>query len=563
MYPIQQVISPVAFPNPTVTVASGIVIGTTQALPSSTETANVYLGIPYAQSPPVRFAPPEEPAPWPSPIYAQEFKPSCMQVFADFNSAYTVLLVLESRQPTMQRCRKPTDEDCLYLNVWTPGGSNATDLAVMVWIYGGNLAWGTSSDPFTAGTALAVRENIIVVSFNYRLSIFGFSHSPSLPLTHRNAGFLDQRLALDWVQRNIHEFGGNASKVTIFGQSAGGYSVQQLLAAPPGPKDRPPFRAAIMQSFARAFGGNGTANYLNAAEHFNCTEKDEEVLACLRRVDAVELRDYAAQAELDFAPVEDHHTCITNVTDHILNGPGLADVPLLLGSTRDELSGMVYALSSNATDPVHTTWHRVHDRLISTGLRHDPPFATTAEEIRKQADEAAAKLLSSSSSSSSSSLSKNKYGPLVRLASDIVFTCPTSRACNVTTASSSSSSSSNKRRSGVWRYRWSTEAAPPGTIIPNHGAVHGAEIPAIFGTYPPDMPADTLAMTVYMQELWAGFAKHPVAGPDFNPSEPHDQPTVADLWYNSSSHKVDVAVTEVDGWCVWLLPVAERLGFTW
>ncbi|RAH65637.1 alpha/beta-hydrolase, partial [Aspergillus aculeatinus CBS 121060] len=461
-----------ASPNPTVTIASGIVIGTTQALPSSTETANVYLGIPFAQSPPVRFAPPEAPAPWPSPIYAQEFKPSCMQVFADFNSAYT-------DNPWTE------DEDCLYLNVWTPRGSNATDLEVMVWIYGGNLAWGTSSDPFTEGTALAVRGNIIVVSFNYRLSIFGFSNSPSLPLTHRNAGFLDQRLALDWVQRNIHDFGGNASKVTIFGQSAGGYSVQQLLAAPPGPKDRPPFRAAIMQSFARAFGGNGTANYLNAAEHFNCT--DEEVLACLRRVDAVELRDYAAQAELDFAPVEDHHTCITNVTDHILNGPGLADVPLLLGSTRDELSAMVYALSSNATDPVHTTWHRVHDRLI-TKLLFSP---------------------------SSSSLSKRNYGLLVRLASDIVFTCPTSRACNVTTASSSSSSSSsnNKRRSGVWRYRWSTEAAAPGTIIPNHGAVHGAEIPAIFGTHLPDTPADTLAMTAYMQELWAGFAKHPVAGP--------------------------------------------------
>ncbi|RAK73683.1 uncharacterized protein BO72DRAFT_530868 [Aspergillus fijiensis CBS 313.89] len=298
----------------------------------------------------------------------------------------------------------------------------------------------------------------------------------------------------------------------------------------------------------------------STAPDVRAREKDEEVLACLGRVDAVELRDYAAQAELDFAPVEDHHTCITNVTDHILNGPGLADVPLLLGSTRDELSGMVYALSSNATDPVHTTWHRVHDRLISTGLRHDPPFVTTAEEIRKQADEAAAKLLFSSSSS----LSKNKYGPLVRLASDVVFTCPTSRACNVTTASSSSSSSSNnKRRSGDWRYRWSTEAAAPGTIIPNHGAVHGAEIPVIFGTHLPDTPADTLAMTAYMQELWAWFAKHHVAGPDFNPSEPHDQPTVVDLRYNGSSHKVDVAATEVDAWCVGLLPVADRLGFTW
>lgn len=87
MYPPQQILGPAAV-NPTMTIASGVIIGTTQTLPSATGVANAYLGIPFAKSPPERFAPPKEPEPWPYPLYAQEFSPACLQVFADFNGQY-------------------------------------------------------------------------------------------------------------------------------------------------------------------------------------------------------------------------------------------------------------------------------------------------------------------------------------------------------------------------------------------------------------------------------------------------------------------------------------------
>lgn len=199
------------------------------------------------------------------------------------------------------------------------------------------------------------------MTYEMRPTVFGFSNSPELPLEYQNAGFLDQRLALDWVQKNIHDFGGNASKVTVVGQSAGAYSVQQLLASPPKPL---PYRAAIVESFARGLPGNGTEAYLNVSNHFNCTN-----LACLRDLPSEDIRKYAFEAGLDFPPTYDNDTCVQNLTAQVDSGK-FARVPFVLGSTKDELSEMVYYLSAEETDPVYVTWERVSDRLLSTGLQH-------------------------------------------------------------------------------------------------------------------------------------------------------------------------------------------------
>ncbi len=127
-------------------------------------------------------------------------------------------------------------EDCLYLNVWTAADSADAHLPVMVWIYGGGFQAGASSEPRQDGENLA-KKGVVVVSMNYRLGIFGFFSHPELTKesSHNasgNYGLLDQLAALQWVQRNIRAFGGDPENVTIFGESAGSFSVSALVASP-------------------------------------------------------------------------------------------------------------------------------------------------------------------------------------------------------------------------------------------------------------------------------------------------------------------------------------------
>jgi para-nitrobenzyl esterase len=142
----------------------------------------------------------------------------------------------------------PPNEDCLYLNVWTPA-KRSGKLPVMVWIYGGGFVNGGSSPSVYDGTAFA-KDGVVLVSFNYRLGRFGFFAHPALEKENPagplgNYAFMDQIAALKWVQRNIAGFGGDPKNVTIFGESAGGFSVLTLLCAPSA---RGLFAKAIVES---------------------------------------------------------------------------------------------------------------------------------------------------------------------------------------------------------------------------------------------------------------------------------------------------------------------------
>jgi para-nitrobenzyl esterase len=130
----------------------------------------------------------------------------------------------------------PPAEDCLYLNVWAPEKPPAAKLPVMAWIHGGGFVNGGSSPAVYDGSAFA-RRGVVFVSFNYRLGRFGFFAHPALaketpagPLG--NYGFLDQIAALKWIQKNIAAFGGDPGNVTLFGESAGGISVNALMVSP-------------------------------------------------------------------------------------------------------------------------------------------------------------------------------------------------------------------------------------------------------------------------------------------------------------------------------------------
>jgi para-nitrobenzyl esterase len=130
---------------------------------------------------------------------------------------------------------KGPSEDCLYLNVWAPETESGEKLPVMVWIFGGGFVAGGTSEPRQDGETLA-KKGVVVVSMNYRLGVFGFLAHPELSKESGghsgNYGLLDQLAALQWVKRNIAAFGGDPSQVTIFGESAGSFSVSAHMASP-------------------------------------------------------------------------------------------------------------------------------------------------------------------------------------------------------------------------------------------------------------------------------------------------------------------------------------------
>jgi para-nitrobenzyl esterase len=181
---------------------------------------NAYLGIPYAAPPvgPLRWMPPQKPASWTAALDASKFGSSCAQnadlgVFAQAGGT----------------------EDCLYLNVYVgkQAAQSKEKLPVLFWIHGGSLWVGAGSD--YDPRKLAVDGKAIVVTINYRMGMFGFFAHPAIDREGHmfaNYGLMDQQFAMDWVQQNISQFGGDPGNVTIFGESSGGTSVLSQIAAP-------------------------------------------------------------------------------------------------------------------------------------------------------------------------------------------------------------------------------------------------------------------------------------------------------------------------------------------
>lgn len=149
--------------EPTVTIDTGVIIGTTTAIPSATATVNQYLGVPFAQSPPERFSPPRPALPHVSPLVAQQRKSACIQQFQYPRSSYEFVRLVFNNPPPEE------SEDCLYLNVFAPSTPAPPDgRAVMYWIYGGSLQFGNAGQPLYDGSYFAANEDVIVVTVNYR-----------------------------------------------------------------------------------------------------------------------------------------------------------------------------------------------------------------------------------------------------------------------------------------------------------------------------------------------------------------------------------------------------------
>ncbi len=192
----------------------------------------IYRGVPFA-APPVgdlRWKEPQPHAPWTDTLPTISFGASPIQN----NPVPFMMWTQEFITPA-----KPLSEDCLFLNVWTPVAAHAADsskLPVLVWIHGGGFTSGSAACPVYDGEAFA-KEGVVFVSINYRLGIFGFLAHPELTQesSHQASGnyaLLDQVAALQWVHDNIASFGGDPTRVTIAGQSAGSMAVQSLVGSP-------------------------------------------------------------------------------------------------------------------------------------------------------------------------------------------------------------------------------------------------------------------------------------------------------------------------------------------
>lgn len=300
----------------------------------------VFKGIPYA-APPVgelRWKPPQPVASWTEPLECTGFGPSCPQ------PSQAELFYLNAGE---------TDEDCLYLNVWSPADSPEERLPVMVWIHGGSFETGSGSMAVYSGHNLATR-GVVVVTINYRLGPLGFLAHPALSAespegVSGNYGLLDEIAALEWVQRNIAGFGGDPANVTVFGESAGAISILDLLVSPLA---EGLFSKAIVQSGILLDHGFGvtTAATLEAAENAGVDLMErlgvdpagdvaqmramtaEQLLAT-----AGELADESGLMEqgLSWKPVADGYV-LPDLPSRLWSAGAHRALPLLIGSNADE-----------------------------------------------------------------------------------------------------------------------------------------------------------------------------------------------------------------------------------
>ena len=309
-----------------------------------------YKGIPYA-APPIgerRFQAPGPVASW-SPIYdATDFGAPCMQSYNRELTESDLSLKLATVFTTRSEM-KIDNEDCLYLNVWTPEGtgsdSQGKERPVMVWFHGGGYSYGSGSWPVYDGANLARRGDVVVVTVNHRLNVFGYLHLAGIGgddwADSGNAGMLDLIASLEWVKGNIASFGGNPDNVTIMGESGGGSKVSTLLAMPAAAGL---FHKAVIQSGPGLTSVPADAAGAGAGAVLSALGVDEDDLSPLTSLSSEAILDayHAAQSAagggfggLRLAPVVDGR----HLPRHPFTPDAPAqsrDVPVLSGFNKDE-----------------------------------------------------------------------------------------------------------------------------------------------------------------------------------------------------------------------------------
>lgn len=333
----------------------------------------VWKGIPYAEPPvgPLRFAPPRPARPWVGERDATKFG----------------AVAVQSRDPAVAMMSGVTDkiassEDCLTLNVFSPG-ADGKRRPVVVWIHGGAFIMGSGSTPLYHGTSFASRHDLVVVTLNYRLGVLGLLYLGDLAPGREegNHALLDQIAALAWVRDNIAAFGGDPQQVTIMGESAGAVSIATLLAMPAA---RGLFHRAILQSGASGLSppsrDDATRAVRRALAELGCTV-DELVDVPVDRLLALQAKLAFEGGLAAFAPYVDGVTVPELPIDRVRAGAA-ADIPLLLGTNRDEWTLFEVFLGDRTIEPfkapLRARFGATLDVLLQA-YRDDRPGRTEAQ----------------------------------------------------------------------------------------------------------------------------------------------------------------------------------------
>ena len=328
---------------------------------------SIYKGVPFAAPPvgPLRWRAPQRTKPWMGVRNADRFAPACAQIWHS-SASFGVPEV-------------PTSEDCLYLNIWTPARSAAARLPVMVWIHGGGFSTGATALPVYDGANLA-KKGVVLVSIAYRVGPFGFLAHPTLTKesggSSGNYGLLDQLAGLQWVQRNIRAFGGDPHRVTIFGESSGGYCVSMLAASPLA---KGLFHGVISES-----GGNFSPPSwtLSKAERYGVeflSALGAPSIAAARRLPAAAILKTPGASDGPFWPNMDGK--VLRSDQYLLYRAALQnDTPVLVGSNSDE--GATFSSVPDAASfigQVHSQYGAYADRILSAY-----PAQGNAEAVRSK-----------------------------------------------------------------------------------------------------------------------------------------------------------------------------------
>ncbi|HUC37519.1 MAG TPA: carboxylesterase/lipase family protein [Acidimicrobiales bacterium] len=436
---------------------------------------HVFKGVPYARPPvgELRLRAPQPPEPWAGVRPAREFGLWAPQS--------TPVSALTGDPPGEQ------GEDCLTLNVWTPGTEGAKE--VLVWVHGGAFLGGSGASVIYRGDRLASRGDVVVVTINYRLGILGFLAHPELADPDAggafgNWGLLDQVAALGWVRDNIAAFGGDPNNVTVFGESAGGMSVSDLLAVPAA---RNLFRRAIAQS---------GPPWAMSAEH--AEETAAKLMAQLGVATPHAIRELPAPALLEaqeslwarrvggmlpLTPVIDGAVLPVHPLTALREGAS-AEVPLLIGTNRDEFKFFIVA-DPKGRDPDEALVRRRIEQSSTGGERLSPDElieSYRAIRARRGAPVDPRELWSA-------------------IQSDRVFRIGSIRAAEAHAV----------RQPATFCYLFTWESpAMHGAL----GSCHALELPFVFGNL--DLPGldrfvgagpDAQALSAQMMDAWLSFAK--------------------------------------------------------